>query len=107
MSEMRIVDGDVDLRGLVRELALVEADARPSGIASRLAATGFRGATRLAGGDVQMWLDILATNEQPVRESIAELHAQLDRLVDALDDAERLERLLRDGRASMQAVREP
>ncbi len=84
---------------------LVEADARTSGVAGRLAATGFRGATRLASGDVRMWLDVLATNEDNVRTSIAVMQRQLDRLVDALDDAEQLEVLLRGGREAMESTR--
>lgn len=84
---------------------LVEADARTSGIAGRLAATGFRGATRLASGDVQMWLDVLATNEANVRASIEAMQRHLGRLADALDDAEQLEVLLRGGRSAMETAR--
>ncbi len=84
---------------------LVEADVRTSGVAGRLAATGFRGATRLASGDVQMWLDVLSTNEDNVRTSIVALQRHLDRLSDALDDAEELESLLRGGRAAMDSTR--
>ena len=87
--------------------ALVEADARTSGIAGRLAATGFRGASRLAGGDVRMWLDVLGTNEAHVRESIGLLRGELDRLEAALDDAGLLEQLLQRGRSAMDAVRVP
>ena len=84
---------------------LVEADARTSGVAGQLAATGFRGATRLASGDIQMWLDVLVTNETHVRTSITEMQRQLGHLADALDDAERLEVLLRGGRAAMETAR--
>jgi prephenate dehydrogenase len=87
--------------------SLVEADARTSGMAGRLAATGFRGASRLASGDVQMWLDVLATNGPNVRESIGVLQRHLDQLAGALDDAERLEQLLRDGRQAMESTRIP
>jgi len=82
---------------------LVEANASTEGAAGQLAATGFRGATRLAGGDVEMWLDVLATNDTNVRASIAAMQRQLDRLVDALDDAEQLEQLLRGSREAMRA----
>ena len=85
--------------------ALVEADDRTSGVAGRLAATGFRGATRLASGDVQMWLDVLGTNEANVRVSIDALQRHLARLSDALDDAEQLEVLLRGGHAAMETTR--
>jgi prephenate dehydrogenase len=84
---------------------LVEADARTSGVAGRLAATGFRGASRLASGDVQMWLDVLATNGGNVRDSIETMQRHLGRLSDALDDAEQLETLLRGGRAAMDTAR--
>jgi len=43
-----------------------------------VAATGFRSATRLAGSDAQMMLDILLTNQAPVLETIDDLHLQLD-----------------------------
>jgi prephenate dehydrogenase len=84
---------------------LVEADSRTSGVAGRLTATGFRGATRLASGDIQMWLDVLATNEANVRTSIVALQRHLGNLADALDDAEQLEALLRGGRAAMESTR--
>ncbi len=84
---------------------LVEADARTAGIAGQLAATGFRGASRLASGDVQMWLDILATNGANVRSSIDVMQRHLGRLADALDDSVQLDALLRGGREAMETTR--
>jgi prephenate dehydrogenase len=84
--------------------ALADADDATDGIASELAATGFQGATRLAGGDVEMWLDILATNSENVRNAIADVRARLDRLDTALDDPTQLEALLVDGRRARRAL---
>jgi prephenate dehydrogenase len=78
--------------------ALVESEARTAAPFPRLAATGFRGASRLARGDVDMWLDVLATNSSNVRESIGLLQVELARLADALDDADELRTLLQSGR---------
>ncbi|MCK5114293.1 MAG: prephenate dehydrogenase [Phycisphaerae bacterium] len=38
-----------------------------------VAATGFRDMTRLAGGDPEMWRDIVATNRKPIIKAIDEL----------------------------------
>lgn len=43
-----------------------------------LAATGFAGATRLAGGDPQMWNDIVATNADFIEMALARLQDELD-----------------------------
>jgi prephenate dehydrogenase len=66
--------------------ALADADAATDGAASALASTGFAGATRLAAGDVEMWLDILLTNAPNVRLALADLRARLDELDAAFDD---------------------
>jgi prephenate dehydrogenase len=76
---------------------LVESEAQLPAPAPRLTATGFRGASRLARGDVDMWLDVLATNSSNIRESIALLQVELGRLSDALDDSDELRTLLRSG----------
>lgn len=46
----------------------------------RVAASGFRSTTRLAGSDEQMMLDILLTNQTAVLEMIAGLRRQIDDL---------------------------
>lgn len=58
--------------------ALAGADDATSGLASALAANGFRGATRLAAGDPAMWDDILATNSDFIRDAVADLRRELD-----------------------------
>jgi prephenate dehydrogenase len=54
-----------------------------------VAATGFRDATRLAGGDPEMWRDILTTNRRAILDA-------LDRFASDLSD---LQGLLADGDA--------
>ncbi len=58
--------------------ALAVADEETDGLATTLAASGFRGATRLASGDSVMWGDILATNGDYVRDAIGVLRRELD-----------------------------
>ena len=55
-----------------------------------VSATGFRDATRLAGGDPEMWRDIFLTNRQAVLDALDAMAARLGdfrRLVDAADAA--------------------
>jgi prephenate dehydrogenase len=57
--------------------------AAPEGPARILAASGYRDVSRLAGSSPTMMLDILLTNEQPVRAAVSDARASLDEL-DAL-----------------------
>jgi prephenate dehydrogenase len=53
-----------------------------------VAATGFRDATRLAGGDPEMWRDIFLTNSHAVADALGDFAEQLEqfrRLVEARD----------------------
>lgn len=84
--------------------ALARADERTDGLASALAATGFRSATRVAGGSPDMWRDILLTNSNAVRASLADVRAQLDLLDAALDDADVLDPLLHTMRAQLATI---
>ncbi len=49
-----------------------------------LAAGGFRDTTRVAAGEMDMWVDILLTNAGPVLEQLAWLRADLDALAAAV-----------------------
>lgn len=62
----------------------------------RIAATGFRDATRLAGGDPEMWRDILLTNRKKILAAIDSLDESLVQLRDLLQlaDARGIEKLL-------------
>ncbi|MCW2961169.1 MAG: putative prephenate dehydrogenase [Thermoleophilia bacterium] len=80
--------------------SLGNADGVTDGLAGHLAATGFAGATRLAGGNVDVWLDILLTNREHVRESIGLFSAQLADFAALLDDEESLRRVLEAGRVA-------
>lgn len=65
--------------------AAVEDVAAEDEMVWQLAAGGFRSATRLAGSDVTMMLDILFTNRSNVLALIEGLRARLDGLTQALD----------------------
>jgi len=61
-----------------------------------VAATGFRDATRLAGGDPEMWRDVFLTNRRAVLSALDSLDESLMRLRDLLElgDAEGIEKFL-------------
>ena len=61
-----------------------------------ISASGFRDATRLAGGDPEMWRDILMTNRRAVLAAIDRLDEQLCDLRDLVElgDAKRIEAFL-------------
>ncbi len=73
------------------------------------AATGFASMTRLAGGDVEMWRDIFATNPQEVVAAIDEYASLLARLREmiAAGLTGEIESLLTDARARRQRHTEP
>jgi prephenate dehydrogenase len=52
--------------------------------AAELAATGFRDTTRIAAGDVTMWLDILCTNADAVADGLEGVERAIARLRDLL-----------------------
>lgn len=59
--------------------------------ATALAASGFRDTTRIAGGDPDLWTDILITNRQLMIDRIEVFKSQLDRLQDLLQVANQQE----------------
>ncbi|MFT4189010.1 MAG: prephenate dehydrogenase [Aeromicrobium sp.] len=74
-----------------------------------LAGPGLRDVTRIAGSPTGMWLQILDSNAGPVRELLAALRLDLDRVLDALDDggevlAGRLSDVLDAGRAGTRRI---
>ncbi|GAA2658929.1 prephenate dehydrogenase [Streptomyces aculeolatus] len=56
----------------------------PAGV-SRLAGQGLRDVTRIAGGDSRLWADIIETNAPALAGVVRAVHADLTRLVPALD----------------------
>ena len=52
----------------------------------QLAGQGLRDMTRIAGGDAELWTDILGSNATAVAEVLAEVALDLGTLVDALRD---------------------
>ncbi len=71
-----------------------------------VAASGFRDCTRLAGGDPEMWRDILLTNPEPIAETIDAMKAELDKLAAlmAAGDASGLESLFTAARDRRRAT---
>jgi prephenate dehydrogenase len=58
---------------------------QPDPAAVPLAAGGWRDVTRVAGGDPDLWRDILLDNRDHVRAGLVRLRADLDLLLDCLD----------------------
>ena len=65
-----------------------------------LASSGWSGATRIAGGDVEMWRQILLANPENVLEALGRLSSLLGRWRLALEqeDSEAIASLLREGK---------
>jgi len=71
-----------------------------------VSATGFRDTTRLAGGDPEMWRDILTTNRQAILDAIDALDGDLKSLRDCIDqgDAAAIEQFLSAARKRREAT---
>jgi prephenate dehydrogenase len=69
---------------LVASLMAARLHASPTQI-SELVGPGLRDVTRIAGGDSGLWGDILRINAAAVVDVVKDLHADLSRLVSALD----------------------
>ena len=75
----------------------------PDGFAE-LISTGFTGATRLAESDPAAVAGFLSANAKEVSAAAARFGGALDDLLDALDDAPALERLLEGARTAHRAI---
>jgi prephenate dehydrogenase len=62
-----------------------DVEARDRALARRLAATGWRDMTRLAGSAWSVWRDICLTNQPNISNTLGSLIAELQSLKDALD----------------------
>jgi len=71
-----------------------------------VAATGFRDATRLAGGDPEMWRDVFATNRKAILAAIDSFDQSLMQLRDLLElgDAPGIEKFFRAARTRREAT---
>lgn len=69
-----------------------------------LAGQGVRDVTRIAGSDPQLWRQIIAANSGAVRHELEGIRADLDRLLDHLDDADVVEDALTRGRTGAEAL---
>jgi len=77
--------------------------------AMSIASTGLADITRLAGGDVTMWADILLDNSSAVIQSVEEFRDDLEDFCDALvkSDREKIEAVLMMAQKRRQAWRGP
>ncbi|MBK8462896.1 MAG: prephenate dehydrogenase [Nigerium sp.] len=64
----------------------------------KLAGQGVRDVTRIAAGDPKLWRQIIAANWQALRIELKEIHTDLGRLIDVLDDPDAVEAFLDRGR---------
>lgn len=64
----------------------------------RLAGQGLRDTTRIAGSDPGLWQDIISANARAVRVELTEILADLQRLVQVLDDPDAVRAFLERGR---------
>ena len=70
----------------------------------QLAGQGVRDVTRIAGGDPKLWRQIIAANSGALRVELEELHADLGRLIEVIDDPEQVESFLDRGRRGTRAL---
>lgn len=69
-----------------------------------LAGPGLRDVTRIAGSDTALWLDILGSNAGQVRAVLHDVRADLDRVIEALEDPDALRTVLEAGRSGTQLI---
>jgi prephenate dehydrogenase len=67
--------------------------------------SGYRDTTRIAGGGVDIWLDILKTNRTPIVEELTVFRQKLDDLIEKLElhEDSAIERALIEGKTSREA----
>jgi prephenate dehydrogenase len=85
---------------------VAEGFAQEDNLLWRLAASGFRDTSRLAGTDITMMLDIIATNRGPILQALGRAQAELSALAQCLeqDDLGSLERALTTARTRRMEV---
>ncbi|OYN86487.1 prephenate dehydrogenase [Parenemella sanctibonifatiensis] len=70
----------------------------------QLAGQGLRDVTRIAGSDPHLWRQIIGGNRGAIRAELEGLRSRLDRIIDDLDDDERLTEDLEEGRAGTRRI---
>jgi len=67
--------------------------------------TGYRDTTRIAEGGVDIWMDILKTNRDPIIQELSVLRQKLDQFIEKLEENEfpAIERALIEGKTSRKA----
>jgi prephenate dehydrogenase len=83
--------------------ALLEMLEEPDG---PLCATGLIDTTRVASGKPEIWIDICATNREPVREALRSYGRLIERMAEALDEGNlgALEQILTEARDSRERL---
>jgi prephenate dehydrogenase len=77
-------------------VAVAEEESQANDEVWKLASSGFRDTSRVAGGDLTMMMDILATNKENVARMLRNAHGQIDRLLGLIEngDPEKLKSVL-------------
>lgn len=70
----------------------------------QLAGQGLRDVTRIAGSDPHLWRQIIGGNRSAIRAELEGLRGRLDRIIDDLDDDQRLTQHLEKGRAGTRRI---
>ncbi|MGI5952724.1 MAG: prephenate dehydrogenase [Brooklawnia sp.] len=70
----------------------------------RLAGQGVRDVTRIAASDVSLWRQIVAANTGPIKEQLVAMRADLDRLIDTLEDPRTVIDVLARGNQGAEAL---
>lgn len=70
----------------------------------RLAGQGVRDVTRIAASDIGMWRQIVAANVTPIRDQLVAVRADLDALIDAIDDPRAVIDVLARGNEGVRAL---
>ena len=63
-----------------------------------LAGAGLRDTTRIAASDENLWKEIISSNSQEIKALLTNLHKELGRVIDAVDDQEKIAAFMRKGR---------
>ena len=63
-----------------------------------LAGAGLRDTTRIAASDENLWKEIISSNSQEIKALLTNLHKELGKVIDAVDDQEKIAAFMRKGR---------
>lgn len=69
-----------------------------------LAGQGLRDTSRIAGSDEKLWSEIIYSNRAEISSLLKNLHAELNNLIDNLDDLSGLEKFFKKGREARSLI---